>query len=149
MSGDGRGCRRDRGAADALGLVLIAPVAIGLAVLVIALSRDVDARAQVRSAAAAGAQAAALERTAADADRAARQVVVAMLVDDDACPVPDVAVAYPTGRASETATTFGTVRVTVWCAVSGRGIELLGVDPDAQVFTATATVDLFRSRETP
>ena len=34
---------RDRGAADALGLVLIAPAVIGLAILVVALGRGVDA----------------------------------------------------------------------------------------------------------
>ena len=54
---------RDRGAAEALGLVLIAPVAIGLALLVVFLSRQVDARAQVRTAAESAAQAAAQERS--------------------------------------------------------------------------------------
>ena len=34
---------RDRGAAEALGVVLIAPVAIGLALLVVSLARGVDA----------------------------------------------------------------------------------------------------------
>jgi Flp pilus assembly protein TadG len=139
----------DRGAADALGLVLIAPVAIGLAVLVIALGRGVDARAQVRSAAAAGAQAAALERSPSDAERAATVIVAAMLVDDDACTSPDVTVDYPSTPAPGSATAFGTVRVTVRCSVSDRGIELLGTGPGDEEFTATATIDLFTSREAP
>ena len=140
---------RDRGAADALGLVLIAPVAIGLAVLVIALGRGVDARAQVRSAAAAGAQAAALERNPSEAERAATAVVAAMLVDGDACASPDVTVAYPSTPPPGTATAFGTVRVTVRCSVSDRGLELLGTGPGTEAFTAAATIDLFRAREAP
>ena len=139
--------RRDRGAADALGLVLIAPVAIGLAVLVIALGRGVDARAQVRSAAAAGAQAAALERSASDGERAARRVIGAMLVDADACASPVVSVAYPDVPA--VGTTSGTVRVTVACGVSDRGLELIGAGARDEVFTATASIDLFRAAGAP
>lgn len=141
--------RRDRGAADALGLVLIAPVAIGLAVLVIALGRGVDARAQVRSAAAAGAQAAALERNGSDAEWAARAVIATMLVDADACVAPDVAVDYPSVPAPGAGNTFGTVRVTVRCGVSDRGLELIAAGVDDEAFTATASIDLFRSREEP
>lgn len=140
---------RDRGAADALGLVLIAPVAIGLALLVVALGRGVDARAQVRSAAAAGAQAAALEPSAADADRAARTVIAAMLVDDDACRAPDVVVDYPDVPAPASGTAFGTVHVTVRCSVSDRGIEVVADGPATESFTASASVDLFRAREVP
>jgi Flp pilus assembly protein TadG len=145
VSGGGR----DSGAADALGLVLIAPVAIGLAVLVVALGRGVDARAQVRSAAAAGAQAAALERTSSDAEQAAVAIVEAMLVDGDACASPDVTVQYPRPPAPGTGASFGTVRVTVRCPVSDRGIEPVGAVADDEAFTATATIDLFRSREAP
>ena len=43
------GSIRDRGAADALGLVLIAPAVIGLALLVVALGRGVDGAARRRS----------------------------------------------------------------------------------------------------
>lgn len=140
---------RDRGAADALGLVLIAPVAIGLAVLVVALGRGVDARAQVRSAAAAGAQAAALERTPSDAARAARAVVTSMLVDEDACASPDIFVDHSDVPAPGSGTAFGTVRVTVRCSVSDRGLDLIGAEVADEVFTATATIDLFRTREAP
>ena len=140
---------RDRGAADALGLVLIAPVAIGLAVLVIALGRGVDARAQVRSAAAAGAQAAALERNQLDAERAAIAVINAMLVDEDACATPSIAVDYPSRPSPDSAATLGTVRVAVRCNVSDRGVELAGVASGEETFTATATVDRFRARSSP
>ena len=77
--------QRDRGATDALGLVMIAPAVIGLAILVVALGRGVDARAQLRSAAEASAQAAALERDAGSAAAAAEVVARAMLVDTEAC----------------------------------------------------------------
>lgn len=143
------GAVRDRGAADALGLVLIAPVAIGLAVLVVALGRDVDARAQVRSAAAAGAQAAALERNAADADRAAKRVVGAMLIDHDACPAPDVSVDFPVVPADGVGIAFGTARVTIRCDVSSGGLELVRSERAGEVFTASASVDFFRSRGAP
>lgn len=141
--------RRDRGAADVLGLVLIAPVAIGLAVLVIMLGRGVDARAQVRSAAAAGAQAAALERNAGDAERSATAVVAAMLVDDDACAAPVVTVEYPPVAAGGSAATMGIVRVTVRCTVSSRGLELVGARPTDEAFTATASIDFFRDGSEP
>lgn len=139
---------RDRGAADALGLVLIAPAAIGLAVLVIALGRDVDARAQVRSAAAAGAQAAALERTAADAERATRRVVGAML-GGDGCRQPAITVVYPPVPAATSGISSGTVEVTVRCTVSNRGIELVRPDDRTQVATATASIDFFRAGDEP
>jgi Flp pilus assembly protein TadG len=130
-------------------LVLIAPVAIGLAVLVVALGRGVDARAQVRSAAAAGAQAAALESNAWTAGRSARAVVSAMLVDTDACRSPRVGVEYPSGTTIASSTSFGTVRVTVRCEVSGRGLELVAGGGQSEEFTATASVDLFRVRPVP
>lgn len=139
---------RDRGAADALGLVLIAPVAIGLAVLVIMLGRDVDARAQVRSAAAAGAQAAALERDPAAAMSAATDAVTAMLVDADTCTAPSVTVDFPPLPAEE-GPSSGTVRVTVRCTVSDRGVELVGAGTHGEAFTAVATVDFFRARVVP
>lgn len=141
--------RPDRGAVDALGLVMIAPVAIGLAVLVVMLGRGVDARAQIRSAAAAGAQAAALETDRRSAERAARSVIEAMLVDSDACRSPSIGVEHPTGVLDPDVLAFGTVRVTVRCEISGRGLELVGDASRTEEFTATASVDLFRVRPVP
>ncbi len=81
---------RDRGSADALGLALLAPAAIGLAVVIVFLGRGVDSRATVQSAAEAAAQAAAQERSPAAAVAAAQQVGAAMLVDRASCSSPQV-----------------------------------------------------------
>ena len=141
--------RDDRGAADALGLVLIAPAVIGLAVLVIALGRDVDARAQVRSAAEASAQAAALERDAVTATAAADRVARAMLVDSDTCSDPAVQVLYPDGGAATPGISYGLVEVRIQCTVSDRGIEDVRSGSRDEAVTAVASVDFFRAAGTP
>ncbi|MEJ7800867.1 MAG: hypothetical protein WKF60_10115, partial [Ilumatobacter sp.] len=70
---------RDRGAADALGLVvLVAPMML-FAVLVFFLGRGIDVNAQLRAAAEASAQAAALERDPISARAAAHAAATAML----------------------------------------------------------------------
>lgn len=135
----------DRGAADALGLVLIAPAILGLALLVVALGRGVDARAQVRSAAESGAQAAALERNASEASVAARRAVEAMLADSANCDDPNVVTVYPPIPPPGSGVDAGVVRVTVTCEVSDRGVEVI-TDPYDESVTAVATVDFFRAR---
>lgn len=135
----------DRGAADALGLVLIAPAILGLALLVIALGRGVDARAQVRSAAESGAQAAALERNAVDAGAAARRAVLSILADSSSCTDPSVVTVYPPVPPPGSGIDGGIVRVTVSCEVSDRGVEVI-TDPHDETVTAVATVDFFRAR---
>jgi Flp pilus assembly protein TadG len=141
--------RRDRGAADALGLVLIAPAVLGLAILVVALSRGVDARAQLRTAAEAAAQAAALERNAADAEAAANRVARAMLVERDACQELAVTVRYPSAPAGDLGTSYGLVEVDLRCSVSNRGIEVVQDGARDEQVTAVAGVDLFRARSEP
>ncbi|MFW2335011.1 hypothetical protein [Ilumatobacter sp.] len=136
---------RDRGAADALGLVLIAPAILGLALLVIALGRGVDARAQVRSAAESGAQAAALERDASAASAAARRAVETILADSPNCDDPTVVTVYPPAPPPGSGVDVGIVRVTVSCEVSDRGVEVINQPYDESV-TAVATVDFFRAR---
>jgi Flp pilus assembly protein TadG len=139
-----RSSHRDRGAADALGIVLVAPVAIGLALLVVFLSRQVDSRAQVRTAAESAAQAAAQERSPAAAEVAAHQVVAAMLTDPDTCSSPSAVVDLTQFAAG------GIVAVTVSCSVSDRGIELIApTDPAQRRFTVTAsaTIDRYRATE--
>jgi Flp pilus assembly protein TadG len=136
----------DRGAAEALGLVLVAPVAIGLALLVVFLSRQVDSRAQVRTAAESAAQAAAMERSPVAAEAAAREVVRAMLIDPDTCTAPAAAVDVTRFAPG------GLVAVTVSCSVSARGIEVIAPsDPDSPgrrfTVTATATIDRYRAAE--
>lgn len=141
--------KRDRGAADALALVLLAPAVLGLAILAIALSRSVDARAQVRSAAEAAAQAAALERNAGAAEAAAVRVAQAMLVDEDACQGLQVSVRYPTAPEAGSGTSFGFVEVDIECNVSNRGIEVVQDGSREERVTAVASVDFFRARDVP
>lgn len=135
----------DRGTADALGLVLIAPAILGLALLVIALGRGVDATAQVRSAAESGAQAAALERNPTSASAAARRAVEATLGDSSNCDEPSVVTVYPPAPPPGSGIDAGVVRVTVSCQVSDRGVEVISRPYDESV-TAVATVDFFRAR---
>lgn len=138
----------DRGAADALGLVLIAPVILALALLVISLGRGVDAKAQVRSAAESGAQAAALERDPAAAGAAAQRAVDAMLADSSNCDDPSVETVYPPTPPippADAGIAVGIVRVTVSCEVSARGVEVIS-QPYEESVTAVATIDFFRAR---
>ena len=143
---------RDRGAADALGLVLIAPAVVGLALLVVALGRGVDATAQVRSAAESAAQAAALERSAEAAGTAAQRAVDAMLAESSNCNDPSVATSYrpppdSTGAdaGADVGVDVGVVRVTITCQVSSRGVEAI-TQPYDETVTAVATIDYFRAR---
>ena len=135
------GAERDRGAADALALVLIAPAVIGLALLVVMLGRSVDSRAQAQSAAEVAAQAAALERSPDAASRAAQRVAAAMLLDRDSCAEPVVIVdtsAFGPG---------GEVRVAVECHAARRGIEAVQRSTRSFVARAVAHIDEFRAAE--
>ena len=134
--------QRDRGSADALGLALLAPAAIGLAVVIVFLGRGVDSRATVQGAAEAAAQAAAQERSPAAAVAAAQEVGAAMLVDASSCSLPQVSVDTSTFGPG------GRVVVTVSCTVSSAGLEL--VDPPSTgptTATAFAAIDPFRATE--
>ena len=137
--------RRDRGVANALGLVLIAPASIGLALLVVALGRSVDSDAQLRTAAEAAAQAAALERDVSSAKGAAQRLVDDMFANDSLCKPdhPRAIMRYENdnGAPVETgAMSGGVVTVAVGCP-SDSGDD--GAVVDAVV--AYATVDQFRS----
>lgn len=136
--------RRDRGAADALGLVLIAPAAIGLALLVVALGRFVESEAQLRTAAEAAAQAAALERNHTAAEAAARRLVDDMLVDDTTCRRDDRRVTVPNEPSRGVGLASGLIEVTVTCTMSNRGVEEITA-PRTRSVTAYATVDQFRA----
>ena len=135
---------RDRGAADALGLVLIAPAVLGLALLVIALGRGVDAKAEVRSAAESAAQAAALERNPEAAEAAAQRVAEVILADSSNCNRPSVEVDFPAPE-STSGVQVDLVRITIVCEVSNRGVEVIN-QPYAETVTAVATIDYFRAR---
>lgn len=135
---------QDRGSGEVLGLVLVAPVALGVCALVLVLGRHVDARAQVRAAAEAGAQAAAQERSPAAAVAAARQVAEAMLVDSVACPDGvDLDVdtsAFEVG---------GEVAVAVRCTPSSRGLEVVHPPDRTYEAIAVAAIDLHRAPALP
>jgi Flp pilus assembly protein TadG len=134
--------RPDRGSADALGLALLAPVAIGLALVIVFLSRGVDSRATVQSAAESAAQAAAQERSPEAAVAAAQAVGAAMLTDSTSCASPQVHVDTSAFRPG------GRVVVTVSCTASTSGLEL--IDPPIggpSTATAFASIDPFRQTE--
>ena len=132
----------DRGSADALGLTLLAPAAIGLALVIVFLGRGVDSRATVQAAAEAAAQAAAQERSPAAAVAAAEQVGAAMLTDPTSCSDPSVFVdlsAFAPG---------GQVVVTVSCTVSDEGLEAIAPSPlGPTTATAFATIDPLRATQ--
>ncbi|HSM66341.1 MAG TPA: hypothetical protein VK860_08560 [Ilumatobacteraceae bacterium] len=132
----------DRGSADALGLTLLAPAAIGLALVIVFLGRGVDSRATVQAAAEAAAQAAAQERSPAAAVAAAEQGGAAMLTDPMSCSDPGVFVdlsAFAPG---------GQVVVTVSCTVSDEGLEPIAPPPlGPTTATAFATIDPLRATQ--
>ena len=129
----------DRGTADALALVLIAPACVGLALLVTSMGRNVDTRAQARSAAESAAQAAALERDPDRARHAAERIVAEMLVDVESCASPVVDVDTSALRPG------GAVAVVVECTASNRGVELVRPTGSTYSARAVAHVDPYRS----
>jgi Flp pilus assembly protein TadG len=142
QSGDGPRLQGDSGSSDALGMALIAPVALGLAIVILFLGRGVDSRATVQVAVESGAQAAAQERTRSAAVAAGTAAAAAMLVDEHTCAAPRVRV--DTSRFAP----GGVVSVTVSCTVSTKGLELINPPtPDALTATAIATIDPFRAAE--
>lgn len=135
---------RDRGEANALGLVLIAPLAISLAILILWIGRKVDADAQVQAASSAAAQAAARQRNPVAAVDAARSTAALMLTDLTACSgAPavsiDVSQFVPGGE----------VTVTVACAP--QRADLLLASPGFVTISAssTASIDTYRAADLP
>ncbi len=135
-----RSAHRDRGAADTLGLVVLAPFVIGLALVVVWVGRSVNVDAQLRTAAEAAAQAGALERTHGDAERAAQRVVDAMFADGSECERAEAVV--PRSATRGVGMEAGLIEVTVVCTID-RGV--LPSRTDERTATAWATVDRFRA----
>ena len=134
----------DLGEANALGLVLIAPVAIALAVLVLWIGRQVDADAQVQAASSAAAQAAAHQRSPAAAIAAAQSTAALMLADVKECAGgPAISIDASQFRAG------GAVTVVVACSPQRGDLRLS--DPRSATFvaTSTASVDAYRSMGLP
>lgn len=136
--------RRDRGEANALGLVLITPVALALAALVLWVGRKVDTDAQVQAASAAAAQAAALQRTPAAAHQAALAAATAMLTDGKACPGgPRITIDTANFHAG------GDVTVVVSCSPLRSDLALAGARPVTFRASSTASIDSFRAGGLP
>ena len=134
----------DRGEANALGLVLIAPVAVALAILILWIGRKVDTDAQVQAASSAAAEAAAHQRDPAAAVAAAQSTAALMLTDVTACSSgPAVSIDASQFRPG------GEVTVTVAC--SPRRSDLLLAHPNAATFvaSATASIDAYRAAGLP
>jgi len=123
---------RDRGAADALGLVVMFPALLGLALLVLFLGRQVDTRSQVQTAADAAAQAAALQRDGGAAVAAAERAAVGVLTDQRACAGgPAISIQAAEWIAG------GRITVTVQCAPSRDGFA--AITAPARTFSASST----------
>lgn len=134
----------DAGEANALGLVLIAPLAIALAVLILWVGRKVDTDAQVQAASAAAAQAAVLQRTPAAAVIAARSTANAMLTDATECEggavvAVDISAFRPGGQ----------VTVAVSCSPRRSDLTLSRAEAATFAASATATIDFHRSGGLP
>lgn len=135
---------RDRGDANALGLVLIAPAAIALAILILWIGRQVDTDAQMQAASSAAAHAAALQRTPGAATYAARSTAMAMLNDAKACGggaevIVDTTAFHPGGA----------ITVVVSCSPQRADLALATPPPARFTASATATVDVYRAAGLP
>ena len=130
----------DRGAAEVVAAIMIAPVVVGFTVLVFFLGRQVDSRASVRTAADSAAQAAARQRDPAAADVAARQTAVEMLSDSSTCTGgPTVAVDLSDFRPG------GIVTVDITCTTGND--DLAAVAAPSRTFTGrgAAVIDTYRA----
>jgi hypothetical protein len=130
----------DRGAAEVVASIMIAPVVVGFTVLVFFLGRQVDSRASVRTAADSAAQAAARQRDPAGADAAARQTAMEMLGDSSTCAGgPTVVVDLSDFRPG------GIVTVDITCAT--RDDDLAAVAAPSRRFTGhgAAVIDTYRA----
>lgn len=133
--------QRDRGAAEALGLVIMFPVMLLLAVLVMSIGRNIDSTAQARSAAEAAAQAAALQRSESAGHAAMGDVVNRMLGASTSCVDHESALTWsaPVGGAPGRAT------VTVSCVRPADGLEMLELADARYTVIAIASIDPLRA----
>ncbi len=136
--------QRDRGAADALGLVVMFPAMLGLALLVLFLGRQVDTRSQVQTAADSAAQAAALQRDGGAAVAAAQRAAADVLTDRTACADgPHIAIQagewVPGGR----------VTVTVSCSPSREGFAAIAAPARRLTASSSASIDPNRAPGLP
>jgi hypothetical protein len=132
----------DRGATEALGLVLMTPVMMAAAVALFWISRQVDTQAQVHTTVEAAAQAAALQRSPVAADTSARKIASEMLLRSDLCE--SLLVGVDLGGFGP----GGQVSVEIVCKVSVSGLGAAALNqPTVISARATATIDRFKQME--
>ena len=135
---------RDSGEANALGLVLIAPVALALAMLVLWTGRKVSTDAQVQAASSAAAQSAARQRNPVAAVAAAQATAAAMLTDVKACAGgPTISIDAVNFRPG------GDVTVVVTCTPQRTDLALSGAASVTFAASSTAPIDTYRSADLP
>lgn len=132
---------RDRGAAEALGLVIMFPVMVLMAILIVAIGRGIEATAQARSTAEAAAQAAALQRSAPAGEAAMLDVVERMLGASTTCVDNESHLAWAAPVGGEP----GRATVTVTCTRPGDGLEPLELSDARFTVTAIASIDPLRA----
>jgi Flp pilus assembly protein TadG len=130
----------DRGAAEVVATLLIAPVAVAFVVLVFFLGRQVDSRASLRTAAESAAQAAARQRNPVAADTAARRTATDMLADSSTCQGgPSVAVNVGDFRPG------GIVTVDITCTTANTDLSALGAPNRTFTAHSAAVIDTYRA----
>jgi hypothetical protein len=136
--------QRDRGEANTLGLVLMAPAALAVAMLILWIGRGTDTHATVQAASSAAAQAAARQRDPVAAQWAAHATAGTMLTSGEHCNgAPSVYVDVSGFRPG------GSVAVTVSCVPYTKDLALAGAVPQAVTATASATIDAYRAPRLP
>jgi len=134
----------ERGEANALGLVLVTPIALAVALLILWTGRKVDTDVQVQAASSAAAQAAALQRSPLAAMDAATATAAAMLTDSTACAGgPTVSVDTSDFRAG------GEVTVAVSCTPVVPDLGRFSPRPVTLEATSVAGIDAHRSAALP
>jgi Flp pilus assembly protein TadG len=119
----------------AVEIVILIPVLLAFLMLVVAFGRFVSARGDVEAAARDAVRAASLERTAGDADAAARATVSATLTRPG-CRAPALSGAFVAG---------GIVTVTLTCSVPMADLGLIGVPGSLSINASSAApLDTFR-----
>jgi Flp pilus assembly protein TadG len=130
----------DRGAAEVVASIMIAPVVVGFTVVVFFLGRQVESRASVRTAADSAAQAAARQRDPIAADAAARQTASDMLGDTSTCAGgPNVVVDLSDFRPG------GIVTVDITCGTRNEDLTAAAAPSRTITGHGAAVIDTYRA----
>lgn len=131
--------RGEAGGAEALGVVMMMPLMIGLALIVVAIGRDVDLRAEVAAVSAAAATAAAHQRSPGAAVDIAEEIAHRVLADSSICRHHRI------DTDLDRFVPGGVVIVTIECDMETNGLDdLLGARPPI-IVTARASIDPYKA----